>query len=378
MIKRETLSQLMSLTPEEYLITTLYLAIDGTPNPAYLIVVKDLIKKKQQELQTLNLAAEVRKSAESDLKKISNFVRLRFERNGIKTLIIFSCAAKKIWQVLTLTLPLRNQLEIGSRPYVRPLLALLENYHRFLAILVERSKARLFEVYAGEINEYIDVFDVIPAKVRVGGFGGYEERRIERHIEDHVRRHFKHVADVAFDLYKRYAHDSVILLGSEQNTNEFKSYLRSSLQERVAASSVLEIGALSTDVMQCVMKIERQMKEKEDRRLLERLMNQVRSGALGVVGLDSTIRALQQGQVNTLIVDDQFSKEGYRCGSCESLSVHPGNCDYCGGTLQDVKDIVEQAVLDAQNSSCEVKYVMLPDSELSRAGKIGAILRFKA
>jgi peptide chain release factor subunit 1 len=139
----------------------------------------------------------------------------------------------------------------------------------------------------------------------------------------------------------------------------------------------MEIGAAPTDVLQCVMKIEQQIKDKEDRRLLERLMNQVRSGGLGVVGLDSTIRALQHGQVNTLIVEEHFSKEGYRCGECENLAVHPGTCDYCSGALQASKDVVEQAVFYAQNSGCQVKHIAVTGTELSTAGKIGAILRFK-
>ena len=377
MITRETLSDLMSFNPEHYLTTTLYLTIDGVPGPNYAIQIKDLIKQRQKEIKEQALSAEVRRSANSDLRKIRDYVQLKFQRNGVRTLILISCSAKKYWKVLTLQMPLQSQLIIGEKPYIRPLSLLLNEYRRFLVILVERSKARLFEVYAGEILEYTDVLDDVPGKVKMGGYAGYEERRIERHIEDHVRRHFKRVADVAFELSRRHAHDAVILLGSEQNTNEFRHYLHITLQDRVAGSGVEEFHVNSKDVLNRVMEMDREMKGREDQLLVERLFNQVNSGGLGIVGLDSTIRALQQGQVNFLVVEEGYEKDGYRCIQCKSLSTRNGACDYCGGTTQLIPDIIEEAVQECITQGCQVKYINLTGSELTAAGKIGAMLRFK-
>ncbi|MCI0415486.1 hypothetical protein L0222_22155 [bacterium] len=377
MISRETLSDLMSFDPGQYLTTTLYLTIDGAPNPTYLIEVKELIKKRQKELNDQPLIADVRKSANADLRKIREFVNHKFERNGVRTLIVFSCSAKKFWRILTLNLSLLSQLTVGSKPYTRPLTLLLDEYRRFLVILVERSKARLFEAYAGEIREYTDVFDDVPGKVKMGGFGGYEERRIERHIEDHVRRHFRRVADVGFELFKQHSHDSIVLLGSEQNTNEFHHYLHNTLHDRIVATEVEEFNAGLKSILDRIMKMEHAMKNQEDKKLLTRLFNQVKSGGLGIVGLDSTIRALQQGQVNSLVVEAGFTKDGYRCTECRSLSTRNGSCDYCGGNTQIVQDIIEEAVQQALSQGCQVKFISLPESELSMAGKIGAMLRFK-
>lgn len=378
MITRETLTDLMSFNPEHYLTTTLYLTIDGSPNPNYVIGVKDLIKKRQKELDEQPLSAEVRKSLHSDLRKIREYVNHKFERNGVRTLILVSCSAKKFWRVLTLHLPLQNQLMVGPQPYVRPLSLLLEEYRRFLAILIERSRARLFEVYAGEIREYEDVLDDVPGKVKMGGYGGYEERRIERHIEDHVRRHYKRVADLAFDLWKRHSHDCLVLFGSEQNTNEFHHYVHNTLHDRIAGTGIEEFTATPKTILDRVMKMERELKNREDRKLLDRLFNQVNSGGLGILGLDSTIRALQQGQVNFLVVQEGYEKNGYRCTECRSLSTQNGSCDYCGGVTKAVDDIVEEAVREAITQGCQVKFITLGESELIGAGKIGAMLRFKS
>lgn len=378
MIKRENLSELLSFDPEGYLTTTLYLQIDGNPQAGYAIELKDFIKARKNELDSQKLNSKARDSVNSDLKKIQDYVTLEFSREGVRTLVIFSCAGKKWWKVLTLSLPLRSHLEIHSKPYVGPLTYIFDKYSRFLCILVERAKARMFEVFAGEILEHTDILDDVPGKVKKAGFGGYEERRIERHIEDHVRRHYKHAAEAALNLDKKYQNDHVILGGTEQNTNEFRHFLHSTLQDKVVGTFLEDINANPKAVLERTMQIEQEIKEEEERKLLQRFLDQVNSGGLGIVGLDPTLKALQQGQVHYLVVKDGYGTQGYRCKNCQSLHSTNGRCQYCDGTVENVGDIVEEAVREALEQGCQVRYITLPQGELSPVGNIGAILRFKA
>jgi peptide chain release factor subunit 1 len=242
MITRETLSELMSFNPEEYLTTTLYLQIDGS-SPSYAIELKELVKQRKAELKQQRLPAPLQRSLSSDFRKVTEYITLKFSKERVKTVVIFSCSAKKFWKEVTLQLPLRSQLAVAPRFNLRPLTLVLDNYSRFLIILLDRAKARLFEAYAGEIAEYTNISDEVPSQVRMGGFSGYEEKRIQRHIEDHVRRHFKHVSDKAFDLFKKFSHDHVILSGTEQNTSEFRSYLPSTMADRLAGEFHAEIYA---------------------------------------------------------------------------------------------------------------------------------------
>lgn len=377
MITNENLSDIRSFNPEQYLTTTLYLPMEGSVQSNYAIELKELIKKRKQELEKQELSPEVRKSAETDLKEISDYVNLKFSRPGVRTLIVFSCSAQKFWKVLTVNFPIRSELALAGRPYLAPLNFQTEEYRRFLVIAIERAKARMFEVHAGEIVEYTSILDEVPGKVKMGGFGGTEERRIKRHIEDHVRRHFKHVADAAYDLFKKGHHDYLFLCGTDQNTHEFHHYLHNTLHDRIAGSFTEDMNAPAHTILDRVMKLERQISDIEEQRLLERLFNQVNSGGLGIVGLDSTIRALQQGQVNFLVVQQGFGKSGFRCTNCSSLATNNGSCDYCGSSTEAVKDIVDEAVQEAMDQGCQVKWIAGANSRLSAAGNIGAMLRFK-
>jgi peptide chain release factor subunit 1 len=377
MISREVLSELIAFNPEQYLTTTLYLRIEKTPQLSHSIELKDLIKMRKRELETQKWSAEVKKSVENDFKKIQDYVSLKFTRDGVNTLAIFSCSALKFWKVVTLLIPLQSQLIIQPQPFYRPLSAAVDQHKRFLFILIERAKARLFQICAGEILEHSDILDDVPSKVKEGGFGGYAERRIERHIEDHVRRHFKHVAETADQFFRKYVTDYVILAGSETNTSEFRQYLPNELSSKVVATMHEEMTAATKDILEKTMQIEKEMRQKEEANLLNQLFTEVNSGGLGIVGLDSTLRALQRGQVNQLLVQEGFEREGYQCVSCMSLHTKNGSCDFCGANTNSVPDIVAEAVQDAMKQGCQVKYISLAGSQLAAAGNIGAVLRFK-
>jgi peptide chain release factor subunit 1 len=377
MVSREILAELMSFHPDPYLTTTLYLPIENSRQPEYLITLKDILKESRQKLADIVMKPEARKSAESDLKKIADFVRLKFVREGARTLVVFSCSGQKLWRTLTLKMSLPPQLIFQRVPYLRPLTMVLEDYSRFLVILLGRSRARLFEGFVGEILEHSHILDEVPGKVRMGGFAGSQERKIERHIEDHVRRHFKHVSGNAYDLFKKHAFDWIVLLGTEQNTGEFRHYLPQVLQDRVVAVETEEIGVSPRKVLKRLARIEQDLRQRQERRLLDRLFDEVNSGGLGIVGLDAIVRALKHGQVNFLVVEEGFTKNGFRCVECRSLFTENSSCDYCGAKTTAVRDLVGEVVEEALIQGCQVKVVTAPDQRMNRAGRIGAVLRFR-
>ncbi len=377
MISRDVLSELIAFNPEQYLTSTLYLRIDKTPQLSHTIRLKDLIKTRRKELESQDLSPEVIKSIESDFKNIQEYVNLKFSRNGVQTLAIFSCSGRKFWRVVTVNVPIRDHLVIQQRPLYRSLSLILDEYKRFLFILIERGKARLFEIYAGEILERTDILDDVPSRVREGGYGGYEERRIERHIDDHVRQHFKHVAEAAYDFSRKYSNDHLIIGGTETNSREFRLYLHNSLAHQVITVVHEDFNSAPTEILGKTSHIESQLRQQEETRLLNQLFDEVNSGGLGIVGLDSILLALQIGQVNQLLVQEGFQKQGFRCISCESLHLRNGACAYCGEATNTIPDVVEEAIQDAIHQGCQVKYISLPDSQLTSAGYIGALLRFK-
>jgi len=380
MISSADIRKLLNFKGDGYKVCSFYLNVDGskyTPRD-YETLAKDLIKERRLQLQGEDLPPPVRQSLEEDFEKIERFVRQGFQRNNSRGLAIFSCAGKDFWQVYPLPRPVKNAFILGSDPYIRPLTVLLDEYHRYCLTLVSRNKARIFEVYLGEILEHSEIFDEeVPGKVRVAGWYGLEEKRIERHIEYHVYQHLKRVADQVFDFFKNRRFDYLVIGGRSDILPEFERCLHSSLKERLVAKVDLDVEAPLHEIKAQVLQIEREVEQRQEVNLITRLVEEVSTEGFGVSGLHDTLRALHVGNIHTLLVEEGFSTPGMECQKCGFLTpVEEKFCPICQGPLQEVPDVVDEAIEEVYRQRGEVEHI--PDNPVLRQlGRIGALLRFK-
>ena len=81
------------------------------------------------------------------------------------------------------------------------------------------------------------------------------------------------------------------------------------------------------------------------------------------------------GQVHTLAVKENFSREGYMCAADHYLDLSNKKCPVCGQQLRPVSDIVNEMVEETVNQNGEVRYLKYFPDELEEAG-VAARLRF--
>jgi peptide subunit release factor 1 (eRF1) len=324
----------------------------------------------------MDLDSETRESLEQDFKHILNYVTLDFDGKGTRCLVIFSSSKQNFWQVYRLPQPVKSRLIVSNEPYVRPLTTLLDEYKRYCTVVVSRDKARIFEVYLGEITEHTDIFSEVPGKVRIAGWYGLEERRIERHIDDQIHRHLKQVADATLNFFKEKKFDWLIIGGKKETLTAFERHLHSYLQERIVGRIDLEPDASLHEALARTQEIARRVEREEEQALIQRLMDEANSNGLGVLGLEDTLKAVWQGQVNTLILKNDLTVPGYVCPKCGYMSVEESECPIDQIAMTPTPDILEEAVESAILQNCQIEHVM-ESQELDNVGGIGAILRFK-
>src|SRR6266852_6391917 len=168
MITRAEVDRLMRYPNGEYLVTSCYLNLDRTKYPPQMlkIRVKDLLRSAQQELSAKAGGHAQRESLRDDFERIEEYVTQEIGTNHHKGLAVFSCSAQKFWQAHGLPRMGRNILIADVDPYIRPLAAILSEYHRYGVVLVDRVMGQVFEVYMGEIVERGDVLAEIPSLVK--------------------------------------------------------------------------------------------------------------------------------------------------------------------------------------------------------------------
>ena len=85
-----------------------------------------------------------------DVSAVENYIRTQYDWSG-RSIVIFSCAAKGFFRAIPLALPIRDLVQVGDRPSVKPLANLLENYGGYGVVLVDKQGARLFSFHLGEL-----------------------------------------------------------------------------------------------------------------------------------------------------------------------------------------------------------------------------------
>jgi len=409
MISVKDLKELLAFENGVDRITTLALNVDGRRFPKrddYMVVFKNLVKKTRDALKAEPIDQEARQSIEEDLTKMDRYLRDQFNRNHERSVLIFSCSRKGLWRPFAFPIPLRSSLTVDPRPYTRPLTSLLDQYERTCAVIVSSERARIFDVYLGEMEEHSEIFDELPGKVQdpssreykstgeyglaqrkierrsrksgsgiSGGEYGLAESRIERHTEEHVKKHLRRVSETTFSFFEDHAFDHLILGGQAEILAEFEpmlhSYLQSRLIGKINTDPKLSLPQLLKETEDLTQKVEWEEKD----RIIREIAETSQQGGLGVLGRSATFDALKQRAVYRLVIQEEFQAAGAICPVCNYVNGQPGACPRCGAELQPVADLNEEAVEQAISQDAQVYHISSHPILDVREG-IGARLRF--
>lgn len=113
---------------------------------------------------------------------------------------------------------------------------------------------------------------------------------------------------------------------------------------------------------------------------LEELVRAVHTGGLAITETEPVFRALERGQVDTLILAKAYQPDkGWQCTVCNTMNVtrkKPEKCPRCGvNELRDF-DVKEEMVRLAERDRCEVEVVEHSD-KLGLLGGVGCLLRYR-
>jgi len=257
------------------------------------------------------------------------------------------------------------------------LIAILDEYHRLMLVLLDQREARLLEVYMGEILEHETYHSGIRGKVKEAGWYGLEERRIERSIKNKIIRHYQKVADTMLEHFRRGHFDYLFVGIKTEDYSLFFPLLHSYLQPRVKGR--LDLGPKDhiNAIIDAALKAERKIEEEEDNKILEHLVETVNKGGLAVKGIDDVLRSIPLGACQVLVVDDNYYMPGYICKDCAYLALKEGNCAFCGKESLSVEDVIEEAMEEVLLQRGEVKYITTDHPRLEEISHFGAFLRYK-
>ena len=376
MIREQILKDLIHLPQNKFPVTSAYFTLDNIAGnrKSHIVEIKKQIRYKKEKTYFRQLSTEEQESVLSDFDRILHWFGKELNPAESISSICFSSSGANLWRTLNFKIPLpQNILVIQPYPYIRPYTILFSRYRNYAVVLVDRSKAKIFESHLGEFREHFHIEDNAPESVKVGGFKGRQERKVERNIHQGVIQHYKEVAQEIFDLHQKFDFHWIILGGRKEVLAEFSKYLHPYISARIAGQIEVEPTAPLAEVLKKVEKTEEQARNNYEQALLKSLLDRKSAGQT-VDGIQAVLDKIQDNWVDKLIIQEHFFKKGLFCRNCGFLSLKPlASCPTGCGKLERTNDLVEHLVHRALKQGVDLQFV---SSNMDDYAGIAAILRF--
>lgn len=335
----------------------------------YRVLFGDLVKQIEMGLDDAE-----RKALQLEAGRVQEY--LIAEPPQGKGLVLFSCTPRNLWQVYHTPVPVADEVHYDSRPYARPLIDLIDEFERYAVVLVDKEKARLFTVYLDQIEEQQEVFDPVPGKHEQGG---WSQARYQRHHEEHVQAHMKHVVERIVAYAEQRPFDRLVLAGPDEAASEIHHLLPETLRVRIVGTFPAEMFISDAEVLERTREVRRQAERAAEERLVDDLIDHAGPGDRATVGVTPTLEALWKGQVRRLVIADSTRLPGGECPQCGLLTVDTATaCPACGAPVKPLEDLPERAIEKVLEQAGSVEIVHGHAAErLSAVGRgWGALLRF--
>jgi peptide chain release factor subunit 1 len=317
-------------------------------------------------------------SARTDLQKILDMAGA-WQGSRTRAKAVFACGGRKIWRELDLPPQLaKTQLFVNRRFHLKELAVLLGGQPRLWVAFVDRHRARFFDLHLDEVKEQEALFRPLPRRGRGDGFAGYDAGHAERSVNDEALHHFKNVADLLKLALERRAFDRLVVGCQDTHWRELEAHLHPYVKNRLLGRFAAEVGAATEKQVraQGERMVNESLAQHRHQQLTE-VLDQARSNGRGVTGLRRVLRSLEMGEVQVLLMAENYSAHAVECTSCGHPDAHMVQyCPVCGRSTQELEDVCEEIVPAAIRRDVELVYLK-DEPEFDRVGSIAALLRFR-
>jgi peptide chain release factor subunit 1 len=400
MITREQIHELAQFEDPSACALSFYFQPTPPRNKAHkeeAILTKDLAREATRQLESRSKTSsgsssnnkDKFESARADLDRIVRLSQdLRgsgMRGNGPRAKSVFACSAQGFWREYDLPAQLTGtQLLVNRHFHLKPLAQLLGAFPSLGIVLVDRHRARLFDLRLGELTERMDFFHPLTRRGRGDGFGGYDAGHAERRVADEARQHFKFIAEFLKDALGKGDKDKGMfenwILGCQDiHWSQFEPQLHPYAKQKLLGRFTAELAHVSNEEIRShAEKIFADAQERRCQEAVRETLNQARHNARGVTGLRRVLNSLELGEVQTLLVGQSYHSQAVECSGCGHLDAHLVSfCPVCGRQTREVVDVGEAILPWVIRHDIELFYVK-DDPEFDKVGNIAALLRFRS
>ena len=371
---RAQVEKLAAYEPQEVPVVSLYLnlAPDQHGRDNYDTFVR---KAFAEHVKAFKENSAERASLERDQERITQYLADEVNRSANGLALFASSGGAECFEAIQLDVPLdEHWFFVGSVPHLYPLAKVIDQYPRYASVLLDTNRARIFVFGLGTIERREQVTS---EKTRRNSMGGWSQARYQRRAEN---MHLNHVKDVVDSLDKIVQQDRIqhiILAGDDVVIPLLREQLPKHLHEKVLDTLSLQRDAGEDEIVEATLEVLRQKDGESDAERVQELIGAWQSQGLGVVGPAGTLKALQMGQVDELLITG--TPQDLRTTKLPDDAA-PGQVKVETSAVTDANEsqlkLADELVTRAQQTGARVCFIEDPEL-LKEFGGVGALLRFR-
>jgi peptide chain release factor subunit 1 len=323
--------------------------------------------------RTFEAGSADRESYDRDVERIQRWVNenLRPSANGVA---IFACAGQDdFFEAVQLEAPVKeHRLYVYNQPQLYELARLTDAYPRYAAVVLDSQLARIF-VFAlgGTVGEA----QVEGEPVKGHQAGGWSQARYQRSVGNQRQQHAKDTVAALDRIVREEQINHIVAAGDEVMVPAFRDELPKHLQEKLVEDVVrLDITAPEHEVLEATLDAISSEDRREDADKTRRAVEGYRAGGLGVAGLGPTFEALIRGQVDDLLISEEFELRHTEPVPRNSPLVPPELASALPEE-QETVDLADELVTRAKSTGATVSFIQNP-TYLAEVDGVAGLLRF--
>jgi peptide chain release factor subunit 1 len=350
MITAETIERVTRFDGGKLPVTSVYLGLrkDRRALRSLSTQASSLLHQIRPTAKDQSLDREVRLSVRGDIERIEAEAAPERQPFG-RALAIFSCSGQEFYEEIELPRSVRDRVVVDATPWVRPMLTVLDEYHRTCVLVVDKESARTWELYAGEISETSSLSSALRTP-QYAGWHGLEEYRVRNKAEEMAKRHFRRVATVLDDFFRAGRFELLAVGGHDFEVSTFVEFLPRNLREAIAGTFSIDLDTATThDIRVSAEAIVERYETEEERGWVTDVYEKLAVGGNAVVGLEGCLWAGSVAAIQQLLVQEGATAAGVVCDESGWLAESGGTCGICGRPTRRTGDVIDElaeAVID--------------------------------
>jgi peptide subunit release factor 1 (eRF1) len=271
-----------------------------------------------------------------------------------------------------------SKLVVERDLYIHPFIKNLQKYPHYGVVFLERDRARIFNYFWGEVeDETEEIISDVPQRMNAARatWKGLEERKIQNHIEVHINRHLKKIADRT-EIYMKKNDIPHLVIGSHRELIErFKDYLSNETKKKIVGSYFIRTDQSLKRIKEKSQEVIDRFEFEKEREMIDRIVEgNSKKKKMAVLGIESVLERLGKYEVYTLAIGKNYASKGYLCPGDHSVYLRKGTCSVCKAPLGEVSDITDEIIESAIARKIRIIHFVQEHTDFDRFG-IAAILK---